>query len=113
MGAGGIHKRISYTNGKMSSVDAYARIDEGDLHLLYDNNGNIKTSLSVVIYGDINGDGVVDLLDIVRLKKYIVGSISLDSEYLEAADANRNGSSDILDIVAIKKHITGSKYIVE
>ena len=44
MGAGGVHKRISYTNGKMSSVDAYARIDEGDLHLLYDNNGNIESA---------------------------------------------------------------------
>lgn len=89
------------------------RVATGDKLNIYDNNGNLKISLSVVIYGDVNGDGVVDLLDIVRLKKYIIGSQSLDSEYIEAADANRNGSSDILDIVAIKKHITGSRYIVE
>jgi len=115
---GSVLENVSITGGYGKICDKNGnektgRVATGDKLNIYDNNGNIKTSLSVVIYGDINGDGVVDLLDIVRLKKYIVGSISLDSEYLEAADANRNGSSDILDIVAIKKHITGSKYIVE
>lgn len=115
---GSVLENVSITGGYGKICDKNGnektgRVATGDKLNIYDNNGNIKTSLCVVIYGDINGDGVVDLLDIVRLKKYIVGSISLDSEYLEAADANRNGSSDILDIVAIKKHITGSKYIVE
>ncbi len=44
MGAGGVHKRIYYKDGKMYNCDAYARIDEGDLHIFYDINGNLESA---------------------------------------------------------------------
>ena len=48
------------------------------------------------ITGDINEDGVVNVLDIV-----ILANIILDNEYYENSDLNEDGINNILDIVLI------------
>ena len=55
--------------------------------------------------GDTNADGIVDILDILRVVNYILGNIDFtESEY---AAANYNGDEliDILDILQIINHI--------
>ncbi|WP_051637213.1 dockerin type I domain-containing protein [Lachnospira multipara] len=113
-----VKQAVQVSNGycklvNTSGNDKSGVIATGDKLRIFDNNGNLKNEYTVIIYGDINGDGAVDLMDIVRLKKYIIGTTILDKCYVEAADANRNGTTDILDVVAIKRHLTGKKYIVE
>jgi len=74
---------------------------------------SVFAQYTVVLYGDINGDGEIDLLDIVRLKRSMLGWIELSDVYLEAADVNRKDGVDLIDIVAIKNHILGVKAIVQ
>jgi len=50
--------------------------------------------------GDINGDGVIDILDIVLMVNMI-----LDGDYDSLADFNDDGIVDILDIVQIVNYI--------
>jgi hypothetical protein len=46
-------------------------------------------------YGDLNDDGVVDMLDNVVLNRYLVGMYALYN--CEAADLNCNGVIDTVD----------------
>ena len=48
------------------------------------------------ILGDINGDGVLDVLDIVELINLI-----LNGEIVSAGDVNNDGSINILDVIII------------
>jgi len=59
--------------------------------------------------GDINQDGVVDVLDIVALVDHILGGTSLTGVQLELADLNENGIVNVVDIVALVNRILGSR----
>lgn len=53
--------------------------------------------LSVADYGDVNGDGKVDAVDIVRAKKYLAGSASSIADYsLDMNDDDKYAADDLL-----------------
>lgn len=84
----------------------------GDSVAVYDASGNMLASTKVVIYGDVNGDGRISILDMICMNRYITGKSSLNGVYLEAADANRKGDgATILDMIAMNNHIIGRKNI--
>lgn len=58
--------------------------------------------------GDINGDFIVNVLDIVFMVQYIVGNQELTEEQLVAGDLTQDGGINILDIVALMTIITGA-----
>ena len=63
------------------------------------NGDEVALSQVIVVFGDVNGDGVVDALDVSRIEKESNGNTQEFSEYaLEAAaDIDRNGSIDASD----------------
>ena len=84
----------------------------GNIVAAYDGSGNQVAAVKVVIYGDVNGDGTVSVLDMIKMNRHIIGSGSLTNEYLEAADANRRGDgATVLDMIVMNNHITGKKVI--
>ena len=55
---------------------------------------------SDIILGDINFDGIINVLDIVNLVNIILGVTSnLSDDVLYAADINQDNTIDVLDIV--------------
>ena len=57
--------------------------------------------LTVVIQGDINGNGRIDIGDPVQISQMLVGDIELSKIQLLAADTNCNGRTDIGDATRI------------
>ena len=55
----------------------------------------------MVIPGDCNSDGQVNILDVVALAGAILGTLELTLAQTEAADLDGNGVLNILDIIAI------------
>jgi len=55
----------------------------------------------MVISGDCNSDGAVNILDVVALAGAVLGNIELTPSQSEAADMDNNGILNILDIIAI------------
>lgn len=55
------------------------------------------------IYGDANGDGKLDILDLIRMKKYCAGDTTEIRE--NAFDINRDGEKNALDLTALRKYL--------
>ncbi len=62
------------------------------------------------IYGDVNGDKVVDAIDFALLKQYLIKQISTfpSTDGMKLADVNGDNSVDAIDFALIKKYLLGS-----
>ena len=58
--------------------------------------------------GDCNGDGEIDLLDILTAVNHILGTSLLVGDDLWAADCNGDGEIDLLDLISIVNVILGT-----
>ena len=58
--------------------------------------------------GDVNADGGIDVLDIVTVVNFIMGTTSPTDDQFCAADFNEDGGIDVLDIVNIVNVIMGN-----
>ena len=54
-----------------------------------------------LLLGDVNGDGVINILDIVMVANFALGQIEFTDEQMQASDINQDGVINILDIVQI------------
>lgn len=85
----------------------------GNKLAVYVNNTLVETK-ELVIYGDTNGDGSIDILDLIKVNRHSLGTGALKGAYLEAGDANRKGDgADILDIIVINRHSLGLTTITQ
>ncbi len=58
------------------------------------------TNTNCVTDGDVNGDGTLDILDVVQIVGYILGNNPFSDTQLCSADNDLSGDVDILDVVA-------------
>lgn len=98
--------------------------------IIRDSNNNIKTnkilatndsiaitsnsetkSYKVIIYGDTNGDGRIDIIDLLRVQKLILKTMTTTEPFSIAADTNKDGKVDIIDLLRVQKHILGTQII--
>jgi hypothetical protein len=57
------------------------------------------------LYGDVNSDNTVNILDVVTLNKVLIGKYELSDVQSSAADVNLNGTPDASDAVTIMKYV--------
>ncbi|MGB5138680.1 MAG: FlgD immunoglobulin-like domain containing protein [Candidatus Zixiibacteriota bacterium] len=57
--------------------------------------------------GDVNGDGRVDIADMVTVVAYIIGDADLNLRQFTAADMDRNSFVDVVDLQAIINQVFG------
>ena len=93
---------ITITDSNGNAVSANKAIGTGYKVTI---NGTTKSTYTVLIYGDISGDGKVGSLDLLKLQKHILNAEKLSGVYLEAADANKDGKILSLDLLVIQKHV--------
>ena len=74
-------------------------------------NGTLVKQYDVVIYGDINGDGKISVVDLVMMQKQILGTSQLSGAYAAAADISRDGKVSVKDLVLLQKHIINAAQI--
>lgn len=61
--------------------------------------------------GDLNGDGNISAIDIVKIQRIIVGLDPLTDEAKSVGDLNNDGTVSAIDIVYIQRHIVGIELI--
>ncbi len=80
----------SYTTG---STDYFGT---GSTFITY-TDGVPDITFSIVVYGDLNGDSICDVLDCTRAERTINGYQELTGVYHNAADTDANGEVDVSD----------------
>ncbi|MDO4979145.1 MAG: dockerin type I repeat-containing protein [Candidatus Saccharibacteria bacterium] len=68
---------------------------------------------TVVIKGDLTGDGIIDALDLLRMKQHLVGTKTLTGAYKTAASIANGKTVDALDLLRMKQHLVGTKKIAQ
>ncbi|HCI60795.1 MAG TPA: hypothetical protein DE313_08315 [Ruminococcus sp.] len=58
--------------------------------------------------GDVNGDGVISIIDVTDIQKYSAGGVILTGEQLAVADYNNDGIVNIVDATEIQKFMVSS-----
>ena len=58
--------------------------------------------------GDVNGDGVVDILDATEIQKYAAESTAFTPEQFELGDINDDGYCDVIDALLVQKSVIGA-----
>ncbi len=99
---------VTVTNSSGTSKTS-GKIGTGDI-VKVTVSGNTLT-YTVVIYGDLNGDGAITALDLLKLQKHLTGSSTLSGAYLKAANVKKSGSPSALDLLKIQKYLIGSATI--
>ena len=61
----------------------------------------------VILKGDVNGDGILDILDLVLISRYLADLHTLDDRAIVAADVNSDAVVDILDLVRLSRILSG------
>lgn len=68
-------------------------------------SSNVTQDVTVYPMGDVNGDGAVDILDLIRLK--MINTKTAVAENGTSADINGDGSEDAIDLVDLRKKLLG------
>lgn len=96
--------QITDSSGNVKSGDKI--IGTGDMLRIHDSNGALHMSKNIVIYGDVNGDGKIDIYDFAYIRKLIIKKTGLSGIFLEAADIHKeNKGVDIYDFAVMRRYI--------
>ena len=88
-----------------------AVVATGDTVTIYRNDGTQYAKWTVVIYGDVNGDGVITNSDRVKIRNHVLGTSKLSGVYFAAGDINSDGQVSNTDRIKIRNHILGTALI--
>lgn len=70
--------------------------------------GTEVASWTVSVMGDVTGDGLVEIDDLVAIRKHLAGITPLIGEYLTAADViPEDNEPDIADLVRVRQYLAG------
>lgn len=92
----------------VSEINVQGKLATGMKLKLTSNSTSLYT---IIIRGDVNGDGEINIVDYIKLLKHVLNSKKLTNEYLKAADINKDGMADIVDLIRVQKHVLGAKTI--
>ena len=107
-----------YNNSSILAKDINGRelsdsniLGTGTVISINDSNGNNLLRYTVVVKGDVNGDGKATAADYVKIKNHIMGTDNVSDTQKLGADANGDGKVSAADYVVIKNHIMGTSTI--
>lgn len=104
--------RIEIYNNKDELLSDDQLVGTGSKIRLIDENGIIKMEYEIIIYGDVNGDGKINALDLLVLQRHIIELQKLNGVYIKAGNINKNGKNpSAFDLLLIQRHILELKFI--
>ena len=70
-------------------------------------DGATTVQYRIVIYGDVNGDSAIDAIDLLLVRKNLLGLASLTDSAAKACDVNHDGTVDAIDLLLVRKSLLG------
>ena len=69
-------------------------------------NGNILREYTILLYGDVNGDGKINSVDLLVLQRHILEIERMEGIYIKAANTRKDGKKPTsVDLLLIQRHI--------
>lgn len=101
---------VKLTNSSNKTISS-GILKTGDLLNVTGSDGSKK--YSILLYGDVNGDGKITSMDYVKIRNHIAKRNNLSGVYYKAADIDKNGNVTSMDYVKIRNHISGRSKITQ
>ena len=80
--------------------------------ILVKENGNILRVYNIIIYGDVNGDGKINSVDLLVLQRHILEIEEINGVYKKAGNVRKDGKKPTsVDLLLIQRHILGLQII--
>jgi hypothetical protein len=102
---------VVITNSNSSKSDMMVGKGQGCLFIAWTENGNVYAHClkedgtlgapDSSLAGDVNDDGEINVLDIVQLVSFILGSSNPSDTQINSGDLNADGVLNVLDVVAL------------
>jgi hypothetical protein len=92
-------------NGDLVTDEANTKVGTGFAVTVSD--GDNMITYKTVIYGDVNGDGLIGITDLSYVKLHLLNSTKLENLNNASADVNKDTKVSISDLLLIKKHLLG------
>ena len=96
-------KKYKVTDSNKKTVSNSKNAATGNIFTNTDN-----TSYTMVVLGDVNGDGEVRATDYMKIKSYIMSETTMENIQKMAADVNLDGEVRATDYMRIKSYIMDS-----
>lgn len=75
-------------------------------------NGQIIEEYKIILYGDVNGDGKINSIDLLVLQRHILEKERFAGVFLKAGNISKNGKKpSSTDLLLIQRHILQMQYI--
>ena len=99
-----VNDSIGLKIGTHFEYDDSSKPKTGDtVKIVDDKTGNILTTYTIVVFGDVNGDGIYDGQDATLVSMIIGGMINPDSVTKMAADCNHDGVINSNDFAVLEQ----------
>ena len=108
---------ITVTNGTSTLLDGSGStktsgvLCTGDILRVMNTDGAPQADYSIILSGDVNNDGIISLLDLLKVQKHLLSTSVLTNCSLTAADVDNSGSITLLDLLKLQKHLLGTALI--
>lgn len=76
-------------------------------------SGSDSKTYTVVVYGDVNGDGKINSGDLLKLRQHLLGTSKLSGAYSESADINKDKKINSGDLLKTRQYLLGTYTITQ
>ncbi len=102
---------IEIVNNKGKVLDDTDLVGTGS-KIYVKENGKILREYRIIIYGDINGDGKINSVDLLILQRHILEIEKIEDIYKKAGNIRKDGKKPTsVDLLLIQRHILGLQLI--
>lgn len=106
--------RVEIENARGQVMGENDLVGTGSRLKIISDSGEILAVYKFILYGDVNGDGKINSIDLLVLQRHILEIESIQDVFYKAGNINKNGRKpSSLDSLLIQRHILGIKIIVQ
>lgn len=104
---------VKFTNSQGNEIDDDAKVGTGTKVKFVNSSNETVKEYVFVVYGDVDGNGVINSRDLLVLQRYLLGKYELSSVQIKAAIIDKTSSTPrAIDLLKIQRYLLG-KFDIE